>query len=427
MGERANGEEVLRITRCASRSTCSWLAVSAGIALALAAATPAGATATLRAVRQITAPASTRLIVEFSQPVQYRLQRIAARPELSVPARLYVEFLDTAPARVLRDGIDFTEGPLLRLRATWLGGAITRLILDVPGLSDFGAFPMPDPFRLIIDVRGTPRAGPVRVVAQAPDPPQRLAAVPRLGAAALPPAPAVPPRRRVKIVLDPGHGGKDPGARSADGAAEKDVVLAIARRLEERLQTVPGVAVVLTRRADVFLALEERTARANAEQADLFVSIHANASADGNLSGVETYFLNNTNDRATIRLAKMENGLRQTTGRGHAEREVALILSDLIQSYKVQESVALAESIQHELVGMLDAQGTPVNDLGVKRGPFYVLVGAGMPCVLVEVSFVSNAQEGRRLAQPAYQDAIAEGLLHGIRRFVDNTRVAENL
>ena len=409
------------------RAWVVWLAV-----VGVAAAGRAQPLATLRAVRQITAPASTRLIVEFSQPVRYRLERLAARPELSVPARLSIEFPDTAPPSVLRDGMDFTEGPLVRLRAAWPGGAITRLILDVPGLSDFGVFPMPDPFRLVIDVRGTPRAGPVRGVSQTPSQPQRLAAVTRPGAAALPlapavPAPAVPPRRRIKIVLDPGHGGRDPGARSADGVPEKDVVLAIAHHLEERLQAVPDVDVVLTRTTDVFLALEERTARANAEQADLFVSIHANASPDGNLSGVETYFLNNTNDRATIRLAEMENGLRQTTGRKHADREVALILSDLIQSYKVQESVALAGSIQHELVGVLDAKGTPVNDLGVKRGPFYVLVGAGMPCVLVEVSFVSHAQEGRRLAQPAYQDAIAEGLLRGIRRFVENARVAENL
>ncbi len=408
------------------RAWVVWLAV-----VGVAAAGRAQPLATLRGVRHITAPASTRLIVEFSQPVHHRLERLAARPELSVPARLSIEFPDTAPPSVLRDGMDFTEGPLVRLRAARPGGAITRLILDVPGLSDFGVFPMPDPFRLVIDVRGTPRAGPVRVVSQAPSQPQRLAAVIRPGAAAPPaaavPAPVVPSRRRIKIVLDPGHGGKDPGARSADGVPEKDVVLAIARHLEERLQTVPGVDVVLTRTADVFLALEERTARANAEQADLFVSIHANASPDGNLSGVETYFLNNTNDRATIRLAEMENGLRQTTGRDHADPEVALILSDLIQSYKVQESVALAESVQQELVRVLDAKGTPVNDLGVKRGPFYVLVGAGMPCVLVEVSFLSNAREGRRLAQPAYQEAIAEGLLRGIRRFVENARVAENL
>src|SRR5206468_2006737 len=145
----------------------------------------------------------------------------------------------------------------------------------------------PDPFRLIIDVRGTPRA------AEVPAPgPERV--TPSLGAA----APRAAPKHRIKIVLDPGHGGRDPGAIGIGGVAEKDVVLAIALRLRERLAALPDTDVVLTRDHDIFLALEERTARANAEQADLFVSIHGNASSNEALSGVETYYLNNTHDRA---------------------------------------------------------------------------------------------------------------------------------
>jgi N-acetylmuramoyl-L-alanine amidase len=239
-------------------------------------------------------------------------------------------------------------------------------------------------------------------------------------------APALP-HRRFKVVLDPGHGGKDPGAIGADGLAEKDVVLSIAHRLKVRLASEPNLDVGLTRDTDVFLALEERTARANAEQADLFVSIHANASPNPDLSGVETYYLNNTDDHATIRLAEMENGLRTVTGGGRRDHDVALILSDLIQSYKIQESVALAEQVQRALVASLDGRGSPVNNLGVKRGPFYVLVGAGMPCVLVEVSFLTNREEAARLADTTYQETIADGLLRGIRQFVENTRVAENL
>jgi N-acetylmuramoyl-L-alanine amidase len=390
-------------------------------------AAQASTAATLRAVRQIIAPASTRLIIELSEPVHYRLQRIAARRELGVPARLYIDFLDTRLATALPS--ELPGGPLLRLRASQRDATTTRLILDVPGLSDFGCFPIPDPFRLVVDVRGTPRAVPRRSetlraetrrndVARAAPRPQ-----PVVGTA--PPSPALP-QRHLKVVLDPGHGGKDPGALSRDGVAEKDITLSIARHLKTLL-AAPDIDVVLTRDSDAFLALEERTARANAEEADLFISIHANASPNRYLSGVETYYLNNTNDRATIRLAQMENGLRGLTGHDGGDREVALILSDLIQSYKIQESVALAETIQDALVGALDARGTPVNNLGVKRGPFYVLVGAGMPCVLVEVSFVTNPLEGARLAQPSYREAIAEGLLRGIRRFVENARVAENL
>ena len=401
------------------------LGVAAVIGLAVVGR--ADAAATLRAVRQITTPATTRLIVELSEPVHYRLQRVAARPELGVPPRLYVDFSNTRLEAAGLSPIEQADGPLLRLRVTQADAATARLILDVPGLSEFGTFPMPDPFRLIIDVRGTPRVGPPRTTAERAAPPSAAPhpeAHPALASAgSAPPAPAAPPsRRRFKIVIDPGHGGKDPGAVGVDGIQEKDVVLAVAQRLKARLVATRAADVVLTRDADVFLALEERTARANAEQADLFVSIHANASPNRSLSGIETYYLNNTNDRATIRLAEMENGLRSVTGRTKGDRDVALILSDLIQSYKIQESVSLAEDIQQALVGK-----TRANDLGVKRGPFYVLVGAGMPCVLVEVSFLTHREEGAQLAQAAYQDTLAEGLLRGIERFVENARVAGNL
>lgn len=397
-----------------------------GVVMGVVVAAQADAVATLRAVRQITTPASTRLIVEFSEPVHYRLQRLEGRREFGVPARLYVDFLDTRLTDTIRLPAEMRAGPLARLRAAQRDATTTRLILDVPDLTEFGAFPILDPFRLIIDVRGAHSAETAPAETQrptsAPSAPRSAATV---GRASRSPPPPPPAPRRFKIVLDPGHGGKDPGASGFGGIAEKDIVLAIAQYLKARL--APDLDVVLTRETDVFLALEERTARANAERADLFISIHTNASPNSDRSGVETYYLNNTNDRATIRLAAMENGLRDMTGHSGRDREVSLILSDLIQSYKIQESVTLAENIQQALVTELDAQGTAVNNLGVKRGPFYVLVGAGMPGVLVEVSFLTNHREGTRLAQRAYRDAIAEGLLRGIRRFVRNTRVAENL
>lgn len=408
-----------------------------------AAATRADATAVVRAVRQITSPATTRLIVELSEPAHYRLERSIPRPELGVPPRLYVDLLDTRLSTAEVASLALPQGPALRLRAAQQDDTTTRLILDVPGLTEYGVFPMLDPFRLIIDVRGTTRAGAPRIDAQpaaapsaatqhaAPTPANKtrdtvVASAPP-ARAAQPPLPTPGrPAHRFKVVVDPGHGGKDPGALAVGGAVEKDVVLAIALQLRDRLHAA-GFDVVLTRDTDVFIPLEERTARANAEQADLFVSVHGNASPNTRLSGVETYYLNNTNDRATIRLAEMENGLRTMTGSGGHGRDVSLILSDLIQSYKIEESVALAEQLQKTVVGGLGTHGWRVNDLGVKRGPFYVLVGAGMPCVLVEVSFLTHPEEGPRLAEPGYQQAIADGLLRGIERFVENTRVAENL
>src|SRR5262249_31127220 len=153
------------------------------------------------------------------------------------------------------------------------------------------------------------------------------------------------------------------------------------------------------------------------EQADLFVSIHANSSPSQRLHGVETYYLNNIGDRATTRLAAMENGIDALTPK-HGSTELRYILSDLVQVGKMEESAALALAVHRGLVRHLRSEYDNVADLGVKRGPFYVLVGAYMPCVLVETSFLNHPSEGRRLAGPDYQHAVAEGLAAGIGRFV---------
>jgi len=219
-------------------------------------------------------------------------------------------------------------------------------------------------------------------------------------------------------VIDPGHGGKDPGARSGGGLLEKTVVLEIAKHVASRLRDDLGASVVLTRSRDVFVPLEARTALANAEQADLFISIHANASTSRSLSGVETYYLENTNDRATLRLAAMENGLRligDVARKG--DEDLSYILSDLVQQGKLQDSIALTKALHEGLVERLGKEYGDVVDLGVKRGPFYVLVGAYMPCALVEASFLTNEVEGRRLGQERYRRCIADGLVKGVRQY----------
>jgi N-acetylmuramoyl-L-alanine amidase len=206
------------------------------------------------------------------------------------------------------------------------------------------------------------------------------------------------------------------------------VVLDIAKELAARLEAELGTAVVLTRESDVSLTLEERTARANAEGADLFISIHANASPRAALAGVETYYLNNTDDRATVRLAAMENGLRYVGNGGHAGGDdLAYILSDLVQEGKLQDSVALSHALQGALVRHLRESHSGVGDLGVKEGPFYVLVGAYMPCVLVEVAFLTNPAEARRLGTRAYRDVIAAGLALGVKDYLSTIRTAHTL
>lgn len=284
-----------------------------------------------------------------------------------------------------------------------------------------------------------PRAAAVSSVRPPPPPPAGAPPDPVPAAAGVPPAsvPADPPPTglpvatspspepaRPKIVLDPGHGGDDPGAIGF--AVEKEVTLDVASQVAALLRERLGAAVVLTRTDDRTLPLAARTARANAENADLFVSIHANANPGGTLQGVETYVLDDSDDHAVLRLASMENGL-DMLGPGREQTDLRYILSDLVQGGKMDDSVALAAAIQRDLVLELRGRHADVVDLGVKRGPFYVLVGAYMPCVLVEASFVTHPVEGRRLAGAAYRTAVADGIYAGIARFLRDGARARTL
>jgi len=397
--------------------------VLAGLAVLLAARDASADVPRLRDIRCMGGPDYSRVVLDLSGTVEYRVRQVV--PAAGAPGRVFVDLLGARLASAGSPPSCAARGPLAHMQVAQTDRGL-RLLLDVPGLTASRAFPLLDPFRVVVDVEAVaPRPTPV------PRPP-----TPALNALARRRAPLPPSQarkeqpvasERLKIVLDPGHGGKDPGAIGVGGVQEKDVVLAIALQLRDQLWAWPGVDVVLTRDHDVFLSLEERTALANAERADLFVSIHANASPNSSSSGIETYYLNNTNDRATLRLAAMENGVASVTGRPRRDRDVSLLLSSLIQNYKVPESAALADSVQQRVVTSVAARWPRVVDLGVKQGPFYVLVGAGMPCILVEVSFVTNPEEGARLAQAVYQEAIATGVLRGIRYFVDHHRVSGTL
>ncbi len=232
--------------------------------------------------------------------------------------------------------------------------------------------------------------------------------------------------RRPIVMIDPGHGGRDPGTESAGGVAEKDVALGIAIRLRAAL-IARGVDARLTRSADVFLPLGERTEIANTAGADLFVSIHLNSSPHQTTTGIETYYLNNTTDRATIRLARMENGVAGGYS-APAGPDLHYILADLRQQYKANESASLARTIEAGTVTDAGAAaGIRVNELGAKQGPFYVLVGALMPAVLVECGFLSNAGEARLLQSPAYQRALADGIARAVGHYFNADAAVGNL
>ena len=226
-----------------------------------------------------------------------------------------------------------------------------------------------------------------------------------------------------RIVIDPGHGGHDPGAQGK-GVTEAELVLDVSLRLQKLLEKVRGVEVILTRQTDDFVPLQERTAIANREAADLFLSIHANASANTQARGVETYFLNFANNLSAAAVASRENAAS-----GQAMGALPDLVKAIALSNKLDESRDFAALVQQAMVDRLRAANKTVKNLGVKQAPFVVLIGASMPSVLAEISFLTNAQEAKLLKSGAYRQHIAEALFGAIRTYqtslTKGQRVAE--
>lgn len=224
----------------------------------------------------------------------------------------------------------------------------------------------------------------------------------------------------LKIVIDPGHGGKAPGAVGLNGEMEKDITLAVSKTLAKRLSE-EGFEVFLTREDDTFIPLEDRTAFANRRNADLFVSIHVNANEKESLEGVETFFLNLTTDASSMKVAERENAMSSESLSG-----LQLIIKDLMLNARINESSRFASSIQKSIISSLEKAGYPVKDHGVKQAPFYVLIGAKMPSILIEMGFITNAAECRLLHTKVHQDNIIDGIISGINTYISHPGYAYN-
>ena len=216
-----------------------------------------------------------------------------------------------------------------------------------------------------------------------------------------------------RIVIDPGHGGHDTGTIGPNGLEEKDLVLDVGRRLGKLLQTRLGADVVYTRKDDTFIPLETRTSIANQEQADLFVSIHANSSRDPDARGVETYYLNFTSSAEALDVAARENAASDKS-----IHELQDLVKKIALKEKIEESREFASNVQRALHSGLAAKSPGIRDRGVKKAPFIVLIGANMPSILAEISFVSNPGDERRLQTSDYRQRIAESLYRGISKYV---------
>jgi N-acetylmuramoyl-L-alanine amidase len=217
-----------------------------------------------------------------------------------------------------------------------------------------------------------------------------------------------------KIVIDPGHGGHDTGTIGPNGLEEKDLVLEVGRRLGKLLETRLGAEVVYTRKDDTFIPLETRTAIANQERADLFVSIHANSSRDPDARGVETYYLNFTSSPEALEVAARENAVSEKS-----IYELQDLVKKIALKEKIEESREFAGNVQQFLHSGLAAKSPAIRDRGVKKAPFIVLIGANMPSILAEISFVSNPTDERRLETSDYRQRIAESLYRGIAKYVN--------
>lgn len=374
-------------------------------------------------------PDYTRVVINLGSEVSWKSYELDKNVS-GKPGRIVIDLQDSHLGSSVKD-TPIGDGLLKQVRTALFKPGVVRVVLDTDNFKDYKVFPLSSPARIVIDVSGDRRAelrrlettlsrqvqetAESKTTTKPHEPVQQTAILPATteSEVVVKTAPVISKIRR--IVIDPGHGGHDPGAIGPNRLQEKDVVLSIGLKVRDLLKEHLGLDVVMTRSTDIFIPLEERTAIANKVGADLFISIHANAAINRAASGMETYYLNLAKTDKVAELAAKENG---TT----LEKVSVLqaILFDLMANYKLNDSAHLAEEVQKALYKTVGARYPATKNLGVKQGPFYVLVGATMPSILTEVAFISNRNEEKNLADPAYQSLTAEGIMEGVKGYINS-------
>jgi N-acetylmuramoyl-L-alanine amidase len=388
-------------------------------------------------VRHWTGTEYTRIVIDMDDAVKFREGR------LEDPDRIYFDLLG---ARVTKDlatrSFPVGDGFLQQIRVGQYQQDVARIVLDFQNISQYNVFFLPDPYRLVVDILGTkPDAAPARAEApvvvadRAPSPEASAPETPKPAEAQpveasepssdivrLPPDPTrggYSVARQLglavsTIVIDPGHGGHDPGTMDKHGLREKDIVLDISHRVRKLLEA-DGFEVMMTRDNDVFIPLEERTAIANSKRADLFVSIHVNAARSTKPRGTETYYLNLATTPDAEEVAARENAV--TTRR---LGDLQSLLQKVMNNSKITESRDLAGRVQSTMSTGLYTSAQDPRNRGVKTAPFYVLLGAQMPAVLVEVAYLTNRRDAELLGDSAFRQKAAESIASGIRSYQDS-------
>ncbi len=391
----------------------------------------------------------TRILIIASNPVNYKETLLPKTP--NAPERLFIDFKDSYIEPKYRAPIPIRNGLLKQVRTGQYSEDTVRVVLDIESIDSYRIFNLPDPFRVVIDVRG--KKGPSLQSAlggelyaksqenKAKVPLIRRSATKRKmrveGAAATTPV-ILPNAQKInkekfaseittkqdfslaqqlglgikQIVIDPGHGGKDPGAM-AYGLKEKDIVLQLGKYLAPILRKNLGCEVSFTRDTDVFIPLEERTAIANTKGADLFISLHVNAHPSKKIHGMETYYLNLSTNAEAMRVAAMENATST-----HQMSDLQNILADIMKNAKRDESAKLAAKVQQAIVKTGGGKYPGIKNLGVKQAPFYVLIGAEMPAVLVEAAFITNKKDAQNLQNKEFLQELAEQIAAGIKTYI---------
>lgn len=432
--------------------------------LALAALLAGGARAgadsgaEVRNVEYSRGPLYGRVLIELDKSATYTVRELPADPEHDRPARIFVDFSPAKRAASLPAQVPGSGILIQRVRVGQYDARTVRVVIDLKDFSSHKVRAMEDPFRVVLDIFGK-HGGGIPVAATEPEKPEPKAAEAEareestgedpiaalLGGQYPGEKPAKEPAKKPAsaerpggvegvladssgpgipmVVVDPGHGGKDPGAIGHKGTLEKDVVLEVSRRLARLLER-EGYRVMLTRKDDRFLELSERTEFANrhAGPDDLFVSIHANAAANSRAAGLEVFYWNVQTDRSKAATIARENFTNLETVFQYENSDLKAILSDLKYKEKERVSSVLAGHLQREMVSSARRHHPRLQDLGINHGPLYVLALTNTPSVLVELSFLSNPTEERLLRSESYQQALAEGMFRGIRAFLKERR-----
>ena len=363
-------------------------------------------------LRHWSSPTYTRVVIDIDRETQFSKGILKDKHNSKKTKSIYLNLKNAVIPETRRE-IIINDGILQRVKIAQFNDHTVRAVIHVGEIDHYKIFALSNPPRIVIDVIGGNYKNAGRRVSK-----NQFGQINRRKSGTLSLAQQLGLGVGT-IVIDAGHGGKDSGALSPGGGQEKKVVLDIAMRLRDILKKRLKFNVVTTRNTDRFIPLEERTGIANTKKADLFISIHANASRNRRAHGVSTYFLNLSTDKQAMELAALENST-STKNIGQLQS----ILNDLMKNSKIKESSRLAGCVQAALVKQLRKSYSNVSNLGVKQAPFYVLIGAQMPSVLVEVSFISNKMESQRLASPAYRQKIAEGVAEGVQKYISEIKLA---